>query len=51
MKKKDVFEAVVSHVEFPNKGIVYVDDHKVVVKKIQFQARRSKQWLTRNEKK
>lgn len=32
MKKKDMFEAVVSHVEFPNKGIVYVDDHKVVVK-------------------
>lgn len=32
MKKKDVFEAVVDHVEFPNKGIVYVEGKRVVVK-------------------
>lgn len=32
MKKKDMFEGMVDHVEFPNKGIVYVEEEKVIVK-------------------
>jgi 23S rRNA (uracil-5-)-methyltransferase RumA len=32
MKKKDVLEAVISRVEFPNKGIIEIDGQKVTVK-------------------
>lgn len=32
MKKRDQFEGIVDHVEFPNKGIVYVGEERVVVK-------------------
>lgn len=32
MKKGEIYEALVTRREFPNKGIAYVEDHKVIVK-------------------
>lgn len=32
MKKGDICEGIIDKIEFPNKGIVYVDDTKVIVK-------------------
>ena len=33
MKKGDMFEAVVETIDFPNKGMLYVDGERVIVKK------------------
>ena len=32
MKKGEIYEGVIEKVEFPNKGFVWVDDQKVIVK-------------------
>ena len=32
MKKGEIYEGVIEKVEFPNKGFVYVDGQKVIVK-------------------
>ena len=32
MKKGDMFEAVVETIDFPNKGMLYVDGERVIVK-------------------
>ena len=32
MKKGEIYEAVVEKVEFPNKGILHVEEEKVIVK-------------------
>ena len=32
MKKGDIFEGNVVKTEFPNKGIIYIDDKKIIVK-------------------
>ena len=32
MKKGEIYEGVIEKVDFPNKGIVMVDDQKVIVK-------------------
>lgn len=34
MKKKDIIEGVVAKVEFPNKGIINIDEEKVIVKNV-----------------
>ncbi|GKX27802.1 23S rRNA (uracil-5-)-methyltransferase RumA [Vallitalea longa] len=34
MKKKDIIEGVVEKVEFPNKGIINIDEEKVIVKNV-----------------
>lgn len=34
MKKKDIVEGIVDRVEFPNKGILNIDGHKVIVKNV-----------------
>ena len=32
MKKGEIYEAVVEKIEFPNKGILHVEEEKVIVK-------------------
>ena len=32
MKKGEIYEGIIEKVEFPNKGFVWVDDQKVIVK-------------------
>ena len=32
VKKGEIFESVVEHIEFPNKGILHIDGERVVVK-------------------
>ena len=39
MKKGEIYEAVVEKIEFPNKGILHVEEEKVIVK-MPFQGRR-----------
>ncbi|MCT4597876.1 MAG: 23S rRNA (uracil(1939)-C(5))-methyltransferase RlmD [Vallitalea sp.] len=34
MKKKDIIEGVIDKVQFPNKGIIHIDDNKVIVKNV-----------------
>lgn len=34
MKKGEIYEAVVSEYEFPNKGIVIIDDYKITIKNV-----------------
>jgi 23S rRNA (uracil-5-)-methyltransferase RumA len=34
MKKKEIFEGIVDKVEFPNRGIVHIDDNKIIVKNV-----------------
>ena len=33
MKKGEIYEGFVEKVSFPNKGIIYIDEIKVIVKK------------------
>jgi len=32
MKKGELFEATIDHIEFPNKGICYKDERKIFIK-------------------
>ena len=54
MKKGQIFEGVVEIIEFPNKGIVTVEDRKIIVKnvlkgqKIQFSIKKLKSGKRRN---
>ena len=32
MKKGDILEGIIDHVDFPNKGRIYLDDHTITVK-------------------
>ena len=41
MKKGEIYEGIIEKVEFPNKGFVWVDDQKVIVKKAEFRDRKS----------
>lgn len=34
MKKKDIFEGIIDKVEFPNKGIINIEDEKIIVKNV-----------------
>ena len=40
MKKGEIYEGIIEKVEFPNKGFVWVDDQKVIVK-TEFRDRKS----------
>ena len=44
MKKGEIYEGIVEKTEFPNKGIVTVEDRRVAVKNTYSRKRVSKVW-------